>query len=360
MIGWRPKSPDTRVASTRIRCLNPLRELQRRGFPVELFRPEHGSQYSAVVYSKLYDEASYREAVDLQERGTRIIVDLCDNHFYNPAGSPELARARVGLERMLRLADQLVASTPELAAVMRAELGIERSVAIIGDAVEDTIAGVPERALRRWLRRRELRRLLDWLEKGRKAGTEAAMVWFGIHGGPHHEHGMGDLLRIRPFIEQLHRRHAVQLTVVSNSREKFARLITPWSVPTYYLEWSPLTFLPALRAHQIALIPVTQNPFTRCKSNNRLATALAAGLGVVADTIPSYEEFAQVCRLDSWEQGLWDYVTDPALRSRDVRAGQALVSRCYSPERIADGWQELFTAVTAGAAKGLQLETSPD
>jgi hypothetical protein len=219
--------------------------------------------------------------------------------------------------------------------------------------------GVPEPALRRWLHRRELRRLLSWLENGRKAGIEAALVWFGIHGGPHHEHGMGDLLRIRPVIEQLHRRHRVQLTVISNSREKFDRLITPWSVPTHYLEWSHLTFLPALRAHQIALIPVTQNPFTRCKSNNRLATALAAGLGVVADTIPSYQEFAQVCRLDSWEQGLSDYVKDPGLRSRDVRAGQALVSRVCSPERIADEWQGLFTAIAAGPAKGAQLETSP-
>lgn len=360
MIGWKPKSPDTRVASTRIRCLNPLRELERRGFPVELFRPDHGSHYSAVVYSKLYDEASYREAADLQKRGTRIIVDLCDNHFYNPAGNPELALARRRLERMLRLADQLVASTPELAAVMRTEIGMERSVAVIGDAVEETIAGGPERALRRWLRRRELQRLLHWLEEGRKAGTEAALVWFGIHGGPYHEHGMADLLRIRAFIEQLHHRHKIQLTVVSNSKQKFAGLIAPWSVPTYYLEWSPVTFLPALRAHQITVIPVTPNPFTRCKSNNRVATALAAGLGVVADSIPSYEEFAQVCRLDSWEQGLRDYVRDPALRSHDVRAGKILLARSYSPERIADAWQELFTTVTAGAAKGLQLETSPD
>jgi hypothetical protein len=312
------------------------------------------------VYSKLYDDASYREAVDLQNRGTRIIVDLCDNHFYNPAGNPELARARASLERMLRLADQLVASTPELAEVMRAEIATERPVAVIGDAVEEMITGAPESALSGWLRGRELRRLLDWLEEGRKAGTEAALVWYGIHGGPYHEHGMGDLLRIRPFVEQLHHLHKVQLTVISNSKEKFARLIAAWSVPTHYLEWNPDTFLPALRAHQIALIPVTQNPFTRCKSNNRVATALAAGLGVVADSIPSYEEFAQVCRLDSWEQGLQDYVRDAALRSRDVGAGQALLARRYSAERIGDAWQELFTAVAAEAAKGLQLETSPD
>jgi hypothetical protein len=359
MIGWKPKSSDTRVASTRIRCLNPLHELQRRGFPVEIFRPEHVSQYTAVVYSKLYDEASYREAAGLRDRGTRIVVDLCDNHFYNPTGKPELARARVALERMLRLADYLVASTPELGSVIRAELGTDRPVEVIGDAVEETIAGDHESGLRRWLRRRELQRLLAWLENGRTMGIEAALVWFGIHGGPHHEHGIGDLLRVRPLIEQLHQRHRVQLTVISNSRQKFDRLIAPWSVPTHYLEWSPLTFLPALRAHQIALIPVTQNPFTWCKSNNRLATAIAAGLGVVADTIPSYQEFAQVCRLDDWEKGLSDYVRDPAIRSRDVQAGQTLVSRFCSPERIADAWQRLFTTVTAESAKAVQLEASP-
>jgi hypothetical protein len=122
---------------------------------------------------------------------------------------------------------------------MRAEIATERPVAVIGDAVEETITGAPESALSGWLRGRELRRLLDWLEEGRKAGTEAALVWYGIHGGPYHEHGMGDLLRIRPFVEQLHHLHKVQLTVISNSKEKFARLIAAWSVPTHYLEWNP-------------------------------------------------------------------------------------------------------------------------
>lgn len=358
MIGWRPKSLDPRVASTRIRCLNPLRELRRRGYPVELFRPEHASDYSAVVYSKLYDEASYHEAAILRAKGARIVVDLCDNYFYNPAGVPELSRARVALERMLRLADHLVASTPEIAAVMRGELGPKHPVTVIGDAVENDIVGVEESMLRRWLRRRELHGLLAWLESGRSTGLKAAVVWFGIHGGPHHEHGMGDLLRVRPLLEELHGRYGIQLTVISNSRQKFARLIAPWSLPTRYLEWSPLSFLPALRAHQIAVIPVTPNPFTWCKSNNRLATALSVGLGVVADSVPSYREFGEACRLDDWEQGLSEYVRDPAVRSRDVRTGQALVAQLCSPERIADAWQEFFTAVTAHPAKGAQLETS--
>jgi glycosyltransferase involved in cell wall biosynthesis len=358
LIGWKPKSSDPRVASVRIRCMNPLRELRRRGFPVELFRSERASSYQAVVYSKLYDAASYDEAVRLRAQGVRVVVDLCDNHFYNPAGVPALTQAGVELRRMLRLADQLVASTPEVAAVMAAEAGADRQITVIGDAVEERIIGVEEPALARWIRQRRLRSLLARLEHGRASGVEASLVWFGIHGGPHHDHGMADLQRVRPMLETLHRRHKLQLTVISNSRSKFARLIAPWSLPTHYLEWSPATFLDALQAHDIALIPVTQNPFTWCKSNNRLATALSVGLAVVADSIPSYREFGEVSRLDDWDRGLIEYVRNPDLRRRHAAEGRQYVLRKYSLERMADEWQRLFSSMTATPFPEPQLETS--
>ena len=338
--------------------MNPLRELRRRGFPVELFRPDHLSSYQAVVYSKLYDPASYNEAVKLRAQGVRVVVDLCDNHFYNPEEVPALAQAAVELRRMLRLADHLVASTPEVATIMVAEAGADLPVTVIGDAVEESIIGVKEPILTRWVRQRQLRSLLARLEHGRAAGVEASLVWFGIHGGPHHEHGMGDLQRVRPVLEKIHHRHKLHLTVISNSRSKFDSLIAPWSIPTHYLEWSPTTFLDALRAYEIALIPVTQNPFTRCKSNNRLATALSVGLAVVADSIPSYREFGQVSRLDAWDQGLLEYVKDPGLRSRHAAEGREYVLRKYSLERIADDWERLFESIMPTPAPEAQLETS--
>jgi glycosyltransferase involved in cell wall biosynthesis len=358
LIGWKPKSLDPMVASARIRCMNPLGELQRRGYPVELFRPDHASSYQAVVYSKLYDAASYNEARRLRAQGIRVVVDLCDNHFYNPANVPELAQAGAELRRMLQLADHLVASTPELAAVMVAEAGGNPPVTVIGDAVEERITGAEHPSLRRWVHQRRLRRLLARLEQGRAAGVETSLVWFGIHGGPHHDHGMADLQRVRPIVETIHRQHKLQLTVISNSRSKFASLIAPWTVPTHYLEWSPATFLDALRAHDIALIPVTQNPFTRCKSNNRLATALSVGLAVVADSIPSYREFAEMCRLDDWRRGLIDYVNDPDLRRRHSTEGRQYVLRKYSLSRIAGDWEGLFRTITATPVPASQLEAS--
>jgi hypothetical protein len=341
MIGWRAKSADARVASARTRCLNPLRELQRRRYPVELFAPAHKSHYRVVVYSKLYDEVSYREATQLKAAGVRVVLDLCDNHFYNPHGDPGLARAAEQLRRMMSAADHLVASTPALAEVMLAQSSGPRDISVIGDAVEDDVSEVKGPFLRRWPDRLRLRRLIKWLENGRQRG-QTSLVWYGLHGGPRAEHGMLDLARVRSVIEALHRDSPLSLTVISNSRRKYAEAIRPWTLPTAYLGWNPETFQAALRSHDIAIIPITPNQFTVCKSNNRLTTALNAGLAVVADPIPSYQEFEGVCRIGDWAEGLRAYISQPQLRERDVRAGQEQIERDWSLPRIADAWQQLF------------------
>lgn len=348
MIAWRPRAPDPRVASVRIRCLNPLRELQRRGLPVELFQADRAAAYRAVVYSKTYDEASYREAGALQRGGARIVLDLCDNHFYNPRGLPQLERLGRDLRRMMELADHLVASTPAMADVMEGELR-GKPVTVIGDAVEESFEGLEQSPVARWWARQQLRRLLRSRDR---FGQEhaARLVWFGIHGGPYAEHGLEDLQNVRTLLEHLGRHYPLSLTVISNSREKYRRSVAQWAIPTAYLEWNPTTFQEALRNHQIAVIPITRTPFTDCKSNNRLVTALHAGLAVVADSIPSYQPFTDVCRLDDWEGGLREYLADPAVRARDVRVGQARVAAEWSITRIADQWQQFFGSICADQA----------
>jgi hypothetical protein len=341
MIGWKATSTDPRVASARIRCLNPLRELKRRGYPVELFAPTHTSQYDAVVYSKLYDQASYHEAVALKTGGVRVVLDLCDNHFYNPHGDPGLARAAEELRVMMDVADHLIASTQTLAGVMQTQLSVPRPISVIGDAVEDEIVELRGSVPGRWWDQLQLRRLTRWLAHGRRQGR-SPLVWFGLHGGSRTEHGMLDLARVRPVLEALHRDTPLSLTVISNSRRKYAQSIQPWALPTAYLAWSPETFQAALRLHDIAIIPVTPNDFTVCKSNNRLVTALNSGLAVVADAIPSYREFEHVCRLGDWGEGLRCYLSEPHIRERDVLAGQQQIRRDWSLPRIADTWQRFF------------------
>jgi len=335
-IGWRPVSDDPAVASARIRCLNPLAELERRGAPVELYRSSR--TYTAVVYSKRYDAGTLRDAERRKAAGTRIVFDLCDNHFYNPNGSRRLAAAAERLRAMLRLADDLVASTDAMADVIRAEVG-ERPVAVIGDAVEELVA-----QRERWDIRYDRRRHLAFAEARMGSGKHTnalRLIWFGAHGGPYGAGGIADLRRIRDVVLQFHRHQPVWLTVISNSQWSYYRWVRWWRVPTTYLAWSPTTFIEGLGLHHIAVIPVSPTPFTRCKSNNRVATALAHGLAVIADAIPSYEEFRPFTVLDDWERGLARYA-DARARVDDVEKGRAHVRARWTIGPIADQWQRFL------------------
>jgi hypothetical protein len=347
LVGWRPSSSDARVASARIRCLNPLRELRRQDYPVELFDPVRRDSYSAVIYSKVYDRASQAEARRLQANGTRIVLDLCDNHLYNPLNLDVLRAAAGELRRMIALADEIVASTEAMAELLGGETGAGKPLTVIGDAVETRIEGVRSTIAERWWARRRLHALAARLRADPGA---IRLVWFGSHGGPSGDHGMGDLEMMRETLVALHREQPLSLTVISNSARKFARLIRPWDLPTHYLEWSAETFLEALGLHAIAILPVGNNPFTRCKTNNRVATSLAAGLAVVASGIPSYRPFEECCVLDDLGGGLRRYIRDPQTRREDVAAGQRLVQREWTVTAIADQWRRYFERLRLGVS----------
>lgn len=156
---------------------------------------------------------------------------------------------------------------------------------------------------------------------------------------------MKDLLGVKRILEDVDRRWPIQLTVVSNSREKFQMLFPSageWSFPVHYLEWHPETFLDALRAQVLAVLPITPTPVSVCKSSNRLALALSLGLSVVAGGIPSYFPLRTACRLDDWTDGLITYLSDPVARSRDVERGRALAERRYNVSTIADQWRAVL------------------
>lgn len=359
LIGWKPRVLDPRVASTRIRVLNPVAELRSYGYPVELFDSRHVHTYSVVIYSKLYDDATYREATFLKKRGVRIALDLCDNHFYNPNGLASLHTTATQLRRMMEEADTLVASTHTLAELMRAELSVPRNITVIEDAVETEIFGNNNLLWKRWWQNRKLIQLRRQLQEDRSNG-KTPLVWFGIHGGANADYGMLDLLKLRPILEQINRRHAVTLTVISNSRRKYNKVIKSWPLPTYYLEWHPDTVMSALRSHTIAVIPISDNPFTRCKSNNRLTFALNAGLAVVADAIPSYHYFSDACFLNNWESGLERYLTDVEMRRRHIQLGKAIIARDWTIARIAQKWRSFFDSLMGPNAKmkGCGLQAS--
>lgn len=337
-IGWKPQNYEARVASARIRCLNTIRELRAEKFPVELYKERHEGAYKAVVFSKAYTDKDIALAQRLKSRGTVVVFDLCDNHFL-------LASERVArLRKMFGLADHWVVSSEALADVVRRNFATVKPLWVIEDAVEEVLRG-PLLDVVGWLKaHRQLLQLRGFLN-GAAGRAAMRLVWFGNHKASYGDSGLSHMQKLRPLLEEVRQARAVTLTIISNSRDAFTSTFAGWKVPVYYIDWSAHTFFAALRLHQIALIPIDVNAFTEVKTNNRIALSLNLGLGVVADSIPSYRVFDGCAFLDNWQEGLERYLERPEIIAQHVRCARQLIREQFSAPVIAQRWRSLFESL---------------
>ena len=324
-IAWKPVG-DENTASARLRAYLPCRYLREKGWDCEMYRPGNKPEYGLVVFQKCYAEEDIALAKELKSNGTVTVFDLCDNHFYNPTGSEALAARAGRLRRMIETADFVTVSTPEIG-----KLVPDRETTVIDDAVEMP----PYHALKRAYVQGK-----TWIKK--RFNPVFDVVWFGTAGSETPRFGMVDLTRVRAALEQLNRQLPLRLTVISNSKEAFARYATGASFPTRYYEWRRDTFAYLLSVQDVCIIPVDPNPFTRCKTSNRLVTALSLGLPVVADPIPSYEAFAGCIKTGDWEKNLRHYALHAGERKKDVQNGRKFIGSRFSQEAITAQWADFL------------------
>lgn len=343
LVGWKPRNTERRVASIRIRCLNVIAELKKQHFPIELYKP--GKQgYSVVIFSKSYKPRDFETVATLRAAGTRVIFDLCDNHFLKEDERVERLR------RMLQICDHCVVSCDAMKSLVQEQMGenYETPVSVIADPVETRLTGSLFN-LKAWIRAEwQLARLKSQF-KGARAGSYR-FVWFGNYKG-FQNIGPGHAASLRQRLEALHKVSPVSLTVISNSHEMYEGIFSDWKIPVHYIDWSAYTFFRAMRLHKVSLIPIELNDFTRVKTNNRVVQSLYLGLGVVADAIDSYREFDSCTFLDKWDEGLRSYMENPALLQAHIRKGQSIIQQNYSITAIAQQWRELFIRVSESPSR---------
>src|SRR5258705_352583 len=105
MIAWKPFGRDGNLASVRLRSVLPCQYLQRAGWPCEIFDETRVAQYRLVIFQKTYTADDLLLIARLREQGCRIVFDLCDNHFYRPAGALQNDERIDRLKRIIELAD---------------------------------------------------------------------------------------------------------------------------------------------------------------------------------------------------------------------------------------------------------------
>ena len=285
---------------------------------------------SVAIFCKAYRDDDIALARRLKSNGAAIIFDLCDNHFF-------LGEAVVGrLKQMMEIADAWIFSTPALQTTAESYLNFRRPTQVIPDPVDLDQASWETSSVRRTFNEVRLR----WWQatsKIREQPVHSRLIWFGNHAGSAEDSGMVLLHRLRAKLEECAEKFGATLTIVSNSHSAYVKLTEGWKIRTFYFAWDLVTFIRVLSMHSIALIPFTKTEFNNVKSNNRLALSLLNGVAVVADSIPSYQEFGGCAFLDDWG-GIDNYLKDEGLRRRHIEAGRSLICAKYTPSIVCSQW----------------------
>lgn len=322
-IGWRPYSRDPAVPSARLRSFLPYRYLTQVGWNIEMLDDTSRGHYDCAVFQKAYTDEDLALAQRLAAEGAKIVFDLCDNHFYNPGASHRLAQRAERVQRLVDLADVVTVSTPQVGHLVGA-----RPTFLIDDAFD-----VPSTGKLEWARIRV---------RAVGRGTRLRLVWFGSSGAESPAFGMVHLSHLMPVLERLSLSLPLELTVISDSQEQFTRYVQPASIPTRYLTWRRRNFASHFLEHDVCIVPVEKNPYTICKTNNRLVAALTLGLPVVAGLIPSYEEFAPWVSFEDWERHISAYARDEDLRRAHVEGARRHIRETYTEQRLVAQWERVF------------------
>ena len=323
-------------ASIRLRVLEPIAGLREAGVNIGRYSWAKGLRgCDGLVISKAFTKRSVRVAQAAQRAGCGLIFDICDNRFANRK-QKGLTQSSTHISRQLARADLVTVPTETMGRLLEAEVpDIVGRVRVVPDMLEDL--STPGSAGPSLVDRFRLSRLRSFL-----ADHPGALrcVWFGnnmrgVSGIDHLDEAVRELREFAAY-------HPVTLTIISDRRDIYRQASAAWDIPSFYMPWSLGSFGAALKMHRVAIIPVFQNDYTLGKSINRPATAIMAGLGVIADSIPAYEELRPFIPLDDWQGGLSRYAFEWEAEQTHLTDARAHLDRLYGRRRVVQRWIEVL------------------
>ncbi len=326
------------VASFRLRCLNIVNALKSRAVNIEIFDKKNHIP-KVLVLSKRYDMETLEYALTLKEKyNTKLILDICDNHFYNPKNNPYYEQKKLELIKAIENVDCVVFSTEALKDEI-IKYSTPKEIEVIGDTVEQPVYLSCYFSLSYWRGYFDFLKLKSALKGIKK---EYRLIWFGNHGSPNADGGMEDLKIVMEALEKLNLKYQISLTVLSNNKNKYNNLFKDVKLKTIYVEWNNYFFSKFLNLHSISLIPINSNPFTICKTNNRVVTSVIHDLGVVCNCIPSYKEIIN-CLDDnsSWFKEI-EKMFDYQHKNTQVEIVKNNIKKYYSEDAIYDKWHNFL------------------
>ena len=321
-------------ASNRLRMFKPMQALRDMGFVVDCHDPALAIEnYDCIVLSRGFSKQALDVALAARSAHRPVIVDMCDNLFALAENFGFRGRCD-RLRELIGIADIVTAPTAKMASQLQAHVPLARGrFRVVPDALEIMPGDVTDP-----------RRLAGLDRFHRRHDGALHCVWYGSSAGK--LSGFAHLDQALDELALFSTTHPVTLTVISDNRLRYWLARRNWRVPTHYLPFRTGNFAAALARHAVAIIPVGQNGYTKGKSINRAATAVMAGLGVVADPLDSYEELRPWVALGDWQAGLARYVARPPASDPDLVAARQHLERRYGHEAVGMRWAHVIAEVT--------------
>jgi SAM-dependent methyltransferase len=316
-----PEGPTSELASARYRAILPAQQLARLGHAVQIASlppggwPEQVVQgaWDAVVISKSFHAENEALARALRERGVKVVVDFCDDHFAHPQFGAHF-------HALARAADVIVAGSAAMAASVARHA--QREAMVVSDPVEGP-RGEPRFA---------------------PALPRVKLAWFG------HPSNLPGLARHAPALRALGPRVPAELTVVTSDTPQARALLEGLAreapgVPVRLVPWSLQATWQVLAQCDAVWLPVESEAAKAVKSPNRLLEAAWAGRFVVAGELDAYQPFSDVVAVgrelaDALEGALADH---DGVVSR-LRLAQSRIAASHSGYACGVAWSRALGA----------------
>lgn len=219
----------------------------------------------------------------VQARGAKAVVDICDDHFTHPKLGDIYAE-------MAQKADAVVCPTAEMARRIRQYA--EKDAQVIPDT---------------------------WENSGQPHADGNKYLWLG------HQSNLKEILPYQKMLKPY------DITYCTGPNDQVE--CVPWSTAAQEQ---------LLRQSNIVLLPSKEETY---KSANRLINAIMAGCFVIASKIDKNKEFRHFCYLGPLKGGLQFSQAYRHELNALVRAGQQYIQRHYSPETLGRKWQSVFDSI---------------
>tara|TARA_Y100000389_G_C17453552_1_gene516457 strand:+ start:629 stop:1657 length:1029 start_codon:yes stop_codon:yes gene_type:complete len=340
MIGYYIEN-NPQKASSRIRYLNIIKYLNNAN--IELYNNKNHSKYSTILFGKKFLDEDVKLAKTIKDEGKSLYFDICDNYFHNPNNLESYKKYTSNIKEMMNISDKVILSSNELKKHVIKELPqIKKKIIVIEDAHEEEL-------IRNCNLIEKITSILSFIKfKFFFNKKDLNLVWFGNAKVKNAPAGMIDLINVKALIEKANKNHRINLTIISNNKDLYKKYIANWNIKTHYLEWDNNNFIDILKLQDAALIPIDINPFTQCKTNNRLVQSIMNNLDVIADEIPSYEEFYKYCFLNNWQKGLEEVINSKKNKEKKmirINGARKIIKEKYLINTISLRWQNIFNII---------------